>query len=417
MFGLIDGNSFYVSCERAFNPRLIGKPVVVLSNNDGCCVARSDEAKALGIKMGEVWHLAKRKPELKNVIAASSNYALYGDMSRRVFEVLTDEFQHVEPYSIDEMFLELPNDDPGIVDHCRRVRDRVRTEAKIPTCVGIGPTKTLAKLANKRAKTEKSMRGVCDMSDAKIRAEAFEAMDISDIWGIGRASVTKLNNMGIFTVQQFTALPSGAVRKLMTVTGQRTHAELLGLSCMPMSEATPDKKTVSVTRMFGRPVETWTDMREALAAHALRAAEKCRKHGLVASGMQVFMHTHAHDGSPWYNGQRAFPIEPTADSFAIISQATAAGRSVWKQGPRYAKAGVILLDLKAEADVPRDLLPTVDPIKSEKLMTALDGLNSKYGRGMVKPGGISKTTAWSTRAANLSPRYTTRISELMEVRA
>jgi DNA polymerase V len=398
MFGLIDGNNFYVSCERAFDPTLIGKPVIVLSNNDGCAIARSAEAKALGVK---------------GIIAKSSNYALYGDMSRRVFEVLSENFQRVEPYSIDEMFLDLT--EFARVDYCRRVRDRVRQVTKIPTCIGIGPTKTLAKLANKHAKGGPT--GVSDFSDLDIRREAFATMPIDEIWGVGRANQTKLNDLGIFTVEQFASLPSPSVRKLMTVTGQRTHAELNGVSCLPLTLAPDQKQTAAVTRMFGRPVETWTDMREALAAHGARAAEKCRKHGLVANAMQVFFHTHPHNGDPWYHGQRSFEIEPTADSFAIIGRAVAAGRSMWKPDTRYAKAGVILLDLQAEADAPRDLLPTVDPIKSEKLMAALDAVNAKFGRGTLRPGGIRQTTPWSTRANNRSPRYTTRFSDLMEVRA
>jgi len=198
MFGLIDGSNFYVSCERAFNPTLNGKPVIVLSNNDGCAIARSAEAKALGIKMGEVWHFSKRKPEYRDVIAKSSNYALYGDMSRRVFEVLSDHFARVEPYSIDEMFLDLTAF--ARVDYCRRVRERVRQITKIPTCVGIGPTKTLAKLANKHAKMA---TGVSDFSDIDTRREAFATMPIDEIWGVGRANQTKLNDLGIFTVEQF----------------------------------------------------------------------------------------------------------------------------------------------------------------------------------------------------------------------
>lgn len=415
MFGLIDGNSFYVACERAFDPRLVGKPVIVLSNNDGCAIARSDEAKALGVKMGEVWHLSKRKPDFRSVIAKSSNYALYGDMSRRMFEVLTEEFSRVEPYSIDEMFVDLTAF--ARTDYCRRVRARVRREVKIPTCVGIGPTKTLAKLANKRAKREKSLGGVCDLSDETARHEAFRAMPISEVWGVGGASQTKLNALGVFTVEEFAAMPSSAVRKLMTVVGQRTHAELNGEPCMEMTLAPSEKQTVSVTRMFGRPVETWNDMREALAAHSARAAEKVRKHGLVATGVQVFIHTHPHSGEPWYHGQRAFGIEPTSNSFAIIRQVMAAGRAIWRPGLRYAKAGVILLDLKEVQDLPRDLLPTIDPVRSERLMSALDGLNARFGRGTVRPGGIRQITTWSTRASNVSPRYTTRISDLMEVRA
>lgn len=203
----------------------------------------------------------------------------------------------------------------------------------------------------------------------------------------------------------------------MTVTGQRTHAELNGVSCMPLALAPAKKQTASVTRMFGRPVETWEDMREALAAHASRAAEKCRIHGLAATAMQVFCHTNPHSGEPWYNGQRSFEIEPTNDSFSIIRQAVGAGRSMWRPGLRYAKCGVILLDLEAESEATADLLPTIDPARSEKLMAALDCVNARFGRGTLRPGGISKATNWCTRADNRSPRYTTSFSDLMEALA
>ena len=415
MFGLIDGNNFYVSCERAFDPRLIGVPVVGLSNNDGCAIARSAEAKALGVKMGEVWHLSKHRPEFRSIIAKSSNYALYGDMSRRVYEVLTGSFARAEPYSIDEMFLDLTQF--ARVDYCRRVRDQVRQVTKIPTCIGIGPTKTLAKLANKRAKKVTAMGGVCDFSDETARREAFHEMPIDEIWGVGGASETKLNNAGIFTVEQFAALPSGSVRKMMTVTGQRTHAELNGVSCMPLTMAPSQRKCVSVTRMFGHPVETWEDMREALATHAARAAEKARRHGLAATAMQVFIHTNPHSSEPFYNAQRSFEIEATNDSIALIRQAVAAGRSMWRPGLKYAKAGVILPDLHLAADAPRDLLPTKDPVKAEKLMTALDALNQRFGRGTIRLGGVRPKTTWSTRASNRSPAYTTRIGDLLVVHA
>lgn len=359
-----------------------------------------------------MWHLSRRKPEYRDVIARSSNYALYGDMSRRVFEVLSDHFARVEPYSIDEMFLDLTAF--ARVDYCRRVRERVRRVTKIPTCIGIGPTKTLAKLANKHAKTA---TGVSDFSDLDVRREAFASMPISEIWGVGRAHQARLSDLGVVTVEQFAALPSASVRKLMTVTGQRTHAELNGLSCLPLTLAPQQRQTVAVTRMFGRLVETWAEMREALAAHAGRAAEKCRRQGLVAQGMQVFFHTHPHNGDPWHHGQRSFEIEPTSDSLALIGQAVAAGRAMWRAERRYAKCGVILLDLQSAAEAPRDLLPTGDPERSEKLMLALDAVNARFGRGTLRPGGIGKVTPWSTRANHRSPRYTTRLSDLMEVQA
>ncbi len=415
MFGLVDGNNFYVSCERAFDPTLIGKPVIVLSNNDGCAIARSAEAKALGIKMGEVWHLSRRRPEFRGVIAKSSNYALYGDMSRRVFEVLSMNFARVEPYSIDEMFVDLTAF--ARADYCRRVRAQVRQITKIPTCIGIGPTKTLAKLANKYAKSAADLDGVADFSVDALRRKAFDEMPVDEIWGVGRAAQAKLNGLGVFTVAQFAALPSASVRKLMTVTGQRTHAELNGVSCLPLSLAPSQRKTVSVTRAFGRPVETWVDMREALAAHASRAAEKVRQHGLEACAVQVFFHTNPHDDAPFFNAQRSFEIEPTADSLALIRHVTTAARSMWRPGLKYAKAGVILPDLVLASSAPRDLVPSGDHEKSEKLMTALDSLNARFGRGTVKPGAIRQAPPWAARANNLSPRYTTRLEDLMVVHA
>ena len=226
MFALIDGNSFYCSCERAFDPTLRGKPVVVLSNNDGCVIARTQEAKDLGVKMGDPWHLVAKKPELKPVIVKSSNYVLYGDMSRRMYAVLVDLVPDVDPYSIDEMFLDLRGLPGDLAARAAEIRTAVRRIAKIPTCVGIGPTKTLAKLANKVAKGDRNGPGVTDLSRPETRAKLFPGLDLSDVWGIGRASMEKLAAQGVRSVADFVALPQDAVRKTLTVTGQRTHAEL-----------------------------------------------------------------------------------------------------------------------------------------------------------------------------------------------
>ncbi len=234
MFALIDGNSFYCSCERAFDPRLRGKPIVVLSNNDGCIIARTQEAKDLGLKMGEPWHIASKRPGLKSVVWMSSNYALYGDMSRRMYEVLVERALAVEPYSIDEMFIDFA----GIADTAglaADIRDHVRRVAKIPTCVGIGPTKTIAKLANKVAKAYRTGIGVCDFSASDARLAAYPTIDISDVWGIGPASAVKLRKRGVNTVADFLAVPKEEIRGLLTVIGARTHAELNGISCIPFS--------------------------------------------------------------------------------------------------------------------------------------------------------------------------------------
>jgi len=416
MFGLIDGNSFYCSCERAFNPALRGKPLVVLSNNDGCVIARTQEAKDLGLKMGDAWHLVRQKPELRDVEWRSSNYALYGDMSRRMYEVLLELVPLVEPYSIDEMFLDLTGLPGDMTARCIAMRDAVRRIAKIPTCVGIGPTKTIAKLANRIAKGDRAGSGVCNLSSADVRASAYEKVLIGDLWGIGRASVGKLGALGIDTIAQFVALPPDRVRDLLTVTGLRTHAELRGISCMPLSLIPPAKKSLAHTRSFGEAVTDWDAMREAVGIYTVRAAEKLRRHGLMASAMQVFMRTNEFNNDSKYANSVTVPIETTADTFALVDAATKAAFRLWRDGFRYAKAGVIFIDLYPTAAVPASLFPSRDPEHSARLMTAMDSINRRFGRDAVWPGGVKPEARWQMRRARLSPCYTTRFDQILEAR-
>ena len=317
MFALIDGNSFYCSCERAFDPRLRGKPIVVLSNNDGCIIARTQEAKDLGLKMGEPWHIASKRAGLKSVVWMSSNYALYGDMSRRMYEVLVERAPAVEPYSIDEMFMDFAGI-PDMATLAADIRDHVRRVAKIPTCVGIGPTKTIAKLANKVAKAYRTGVGVCDFSNSDARLAAYPTIDISDVWGIGPASAAKLRKRGVNSVADFLAVPKEEIRGLMTVVGARTHAELNGISCIPFSETPATRKSLAVTRSFGRAVTDWPEMEQAIASYATRAGEKLRRHGLIASAMQVFVRTNEFNHDPKYANQSTFGIEPTMDTLMLI---------------------------------------------------------------------------------------------------
>jgi DNA polymerase V len=344
MFALIDGNSFYCSCERAFDPTLRDKPVVVLSNNDGCVIARTNEAKDLGLKMGDPYHLAAKRPELKPVIWKSSNYVLYGDMSRRMYDVLAEQVPRVEPYSIDEMLLDFAGMPGDLAAMSADLRASVRRIAKIPTCVGIGPTKTVAKLANKLAKGDRAGCGVLDLSSPEIRDRLYPDIPIGEVWGMGRASVSKLQKMGVETVGAFAAMNSDLVRDMLTVTGQRTHAELRGVSCVPFGEAPASRKSIACTRSFGRAVTDWSEMREAVTAYATRAAEKLRRFGLKAGAMQVFMRTNEFNKDPWYSNQSTFEIEETADSLALIASANRAARSLWRDGYRYAKAGIVLVD-------------------------------------------------------------------------
>lgn len=417
-FALIDGNSFYCSCERAFNPKLAGKPLVVLSNNDGCVIARSNEAKDLGLKMGDPWHIASKRPEYRDVLWQSSNYVLYGDMSRRMYDLLCAHVPRVEPYSIDEMFLDLDGMDIDPVMFSTEVRAAVRKAAKIPTCVGIGPTKTIAKLANKLAKADRTGSGVLDLSDGEQRSAIYSSAGLSHVWGLGRASIAKLANLDAHTVADFVALRSEVVRDALTVTGQRTHAELRGISCHPFGALPGARKSIACTRSFGEAVIEWSDMREAVATYASRAAEKLRRYGLKAGAMQVFMRTNEFNADPKYFNQATIEVEPTADSRDIIIAATRTAESLWRGGYRYFKAGIILIDLYAPQELPvRNLFPSRDPVRSKSLMVALDAINGRFGRETVNAGGLVERPRWAMRRRNLSPCYTTRLSDLLEVRA
>ena len=415
VFGLIDGNSFYCSAERAFAPELRGVPLVVLSNNDGCAIARTAEAKALGIKMGEPWHLAQRRPECKAIEWRSSNYPLYGDMSRRMYEILAANVPQVEPYSIDEMFLDLTGL-PDIEGFCRRLRDDVRRLAKIPTCIGIGPTKTIAKLANRIAKDEFTLRGVCDLRDDAMRAAYYAELPVSMVWGIGGKTVEKLNRLGITSIADFVALEPQQVRDILTVTGARVQAELRGQSCLPLTLMPPPRQAIAVTRSFGRQVTSWGELREAVATFATRAAEKLRGEGLEAGHLSVFAHTNPHNGDDWYSGSRAAQIEPTADTLALIGEAGRLLRAFWRPGFRYFKAGIMLSEL-ARARQQGGMFSTRDAVKSTRVMAALDAVNVRFGSGTLRPAATGRIKAWAGRQARHSPRYTTRAEEMLIAKA
>ena len=417
MLGLIDANNFYCSCERAFDPRLRGKPLVVLSNNDGCVISRSNEAKDLGLKMAEPWHLVKDRPALRDVTWMSSNYALYGDMSRRVYQVLCGRVASVEPYSIDEMFLDLSGvREPE--DLAKRLRQDVLRATKIPTCVGIGPTKTIAKLANAISKMDRAGSGVCDLSSPDRRAAAYQSVTIDKVWGLGPSSVKKLARENVNTVADFVALPDDQVRQMLTVVGLRTQWELRGISCQTTLPFVSARKSLAVTRSFGLPVEDWAEMEQAVASYATRAAEKLRRHGLAASAMQVFLHTNKFKpNEPFYANHGTIELEASADTFQLAGCAVRTAKRLWRDGYRYAKAGVVLLDLAPQAMAPLQLLPGLDQEKSSALMKALDRVNQRHGRGTLRPAFIAERPAWGMRRQKLSPAFTTSFEEILRVSA
>ncbi|MDX5929323.1 Y-family DNA polymerase [Acidiphilium acidophilum] len=413
LYGLIDGNSFYCSCEQAFDPALRDKPVVVLSNNDGCVIARSALAKAVGIKMGDPWHLIRRRPELSEVVAKSSNYSHYGDLSRRVFEILGAHVQRLEPYSIDETFLDLAPVTGDLMEFCQMLRGAVRQIAKIPTCVGVGPSKTIAKAANKLAKSRPELNGVCDLRDEATRVALYQDLGIGEVWGIGGKTAEKLAARGVRTVADFLRLDPRKVRDMMSVVGARVQAELRDVSCLPLSLMAPQRKGIAVTRSFGMPITDWWTMREAVASYATRAGEKLREHGLLASTMTVLLHTNPHNGDPWYSNQHSARIEATNDTTSLIGEAIRMLEPMWRAGFRYSKAGIMLGELIDAGSQPMSLFPTKDPVRSARAMAALDAVNGRFGRDTLRPlaTGISRT--WTAKAMNLSPRYTTRVGEIL----
>jgi DNA polymerase V len=417
VFALCDANNFYCSCERAFDPTLRGVPVVVLSNNDGCVIARSQESKDLGIKMGDPWFRIEKSAVAKGVRCFSSNYVLYGDMSRRIHHVLERFSPRVEPYSIDEMFLDLDGLPVDLVAHCRDMRGTVRRETKIPTCVGIGETKTKAKLANYLAKKRPVFNGVCDLRSADDCAALYPTIPLEEVWGIGGASARKLNALGLQTVADLVTVNLQQARDVLTVTGARVVMELQGTPCLSLSLLAPQRRGLAVTRTFGAAVLTWEEMAQAISTYATRAGEKLRQHGLLATSMTVFIQTNRFVPGDYYGNAASFRIEPTQDTFSLIADALRGTRSIWRPGWRYWKAGVMLNELIDAPTAPAQMFPTRDPVLSAKVMQTMDSLNQRFGRGCIRPAVSGVERRWVAKAIFLSKRYTTRLEELMEATA
>lgn len=416
-YALSDGNSFYCSCERVFDPSLIGRPVVVLSNNDGCVVARTPEAKALGIPMGAPWFQIRDAYLKAGGKVRSSNYALYGDMSRRVNSVYETFAKSVEVYSIDESFLDL-SDAPDPVALCRTMQSQVLQWTGIPTCVGLGPTRTLAKAANHLAKKRPEFGGVCDLSDADERARLLATIEIGDVWGVGRALTARLRGHGVTNAAELAALPPKSARRIMTVTGERLVLELQGVRCLDLDEAPPSRQGIAVTRSFGRAVQTRAELLEAVRTHAVRAAEKLRRYERLAPSIKVFFHTSRHRDGPQRSvgGQEDFP-SPTSDTLALSASAGRIAARLWADGFVYAKAGVMLDGLVSPGDASADLLSVTDP-RRDQLMKALDGLNARWGRETIGPAGSGYLRrSWGLKQEQRSPRFTTRLDETPVARA
>lgn len=417
---LIDGNSFYCSCERVFDPKLEKRPVIVLSNNDGCAVARTSEAKALGIKMGHPMFQIRDLCRANNVAVFSSNYALYGDMSRRMNSVYQGFSPDIEIYSIDESFLDVtyvrPDDRTAWASDLRAT---TRQWTGIPTCVGIGPTKALAKLANKAAKGLAA--GVLDLTDEIVRAEVMSKFPIGDVWGIGRASQEKLAHLGIEFAGQLRDMDPKLARQLMTVVGEKTILELQGIPCIALESVAPQRQGCAVTRSFGERVTIKGAMEQAVAGYATRLGEKLRRHGLATDHVTVFMHTSPFANDPQRSVCMTVDIpETTNDSLQLIKAARRAVDALWRDGFRYSKAGIITQDLMPPAERQVALFDNLDHERAAKVMAAMDEANRRWGRATVVPaavmGGPKKSQTFTTKFDTRSPRFTTRWDELPFVR-
>ena len=415
-----DSANFYVSAERLFDPTLARAPVIVLSNNDGCAVARSEQAKALGIGMGAPLHLIRDVVEAHGVRVLSSNYSLYGDLSRRIVEVYQDFTPSVEVYSIDECFLDLGGLGPPEA-HARTMREAVRRRVGIPVRVGIAPTKTLAKCANELAKKNPVFDGVLDLTDEAVARWLLPKVPVGDLWGVGHRTEAKLRTLGVATAADLRDMPLRRARMVGTVTLERLVLELQGEPCLSLEEVEPQRKGLAVTRSAGRPMVGFDTVFEALSAHATRAAEKLRAHGLVAGVLTVFFHTNPHKReAPQRSVSRTMRLVPmSADTLDLVAASRRGAEAAWpRRGAErfaYTKAGVILDDLLPEAERPRTLFDAPRP-GSDALMAALDAVNRRHGRKTLVLASEGFERSWALRADHRSPRYTTRLGELPEVR-
>jgi DNA polymerase V len=418
MFALLDCNNFYVSCERLFQPVLLGKPVVVLSNNDGCVIARSDEAKALGIPMGlpafKLTDLVKKH----SIEVYSSNYTLYGDLSTRVMTTLAQWAPAVEVYSIDEAFLDLTGlSTADLTGYGHTMRATIQQWTGIPVSIGIAPTKTLAKLANRLAKRSPEAQGVVALTVTSEIDATLACTQVEDIWGIGPGYTRRLKAHDIRTALQLRDANDRWIRQYLGVVGQRIVWELHGISCLPLELCPPPKQSLRVSRSFGRPITTLSNMREAVATYMTRAAEKLRRHGVTAGIVTVFLMTNRFTDEPQYSNSVTLPLPvATQDTAELIRYALQGVEQIYREGYRYQKAGVILTALVPAKQVQTHLFDQHDRDRSQKLMAAIDTINAEWGSGTIRYAAMGLRPAWIMRCARRSPRYTTRWQELVVVR-
>jgi DNA polymerase V len=440
MYALIDGNNFYVSCERVFRPSLQGRPVVVLSNNDGCAIARSNEAKDLGIRMGHPWHQIRHLEEEAGLIALSANFELYGDMSDRMMSLAAGLGPEQEIYSIDESLISLDGVKGDLVARARAVRARILNWTGIPCGIGIGPTKTLAKLANHIAKTAERKPGsyparfaqVCDLTSATdLEHEALlQATDVGEVWGVGGRIGAQLRDLGVKTVWDLARMDPQVVRQRWSVVLERTVQELKGVSCIQLDDVPPPKQQIACTRSFGTAVRDLASLKEAVSEFAGRAAEKLRSQNSLAGEVLVFIRTSPFRKVPQYSRSHVQPlVRPSADTRQIVGAALEGLGKIFRPGFDYAKAGVMLMDISSASQVqtelgfddPEQTLPSTPQRDPQRLMAALDAVNQRWGKHTMKLGSNRLNPqvprGWVMKQERRTPRYTTLWEEMPLVRA
>jgi DNA polymerase V len=418
MIALVDCNNFYVSCERVFNPALNGKPVVVLSNNDGCIISRSNEAKALGIKMAQPAFKIADLIEKNQVAVFSSNYTLYGDMSQRVMTTLAGFTPEIEIYSIDEAFLNLAGIPNNLEDYARTIRQTVLKNTGMPVSVGIGPTKVLAKIANHCAKKRPETNGVMVLDSSDKIGATLRSIEVEDVWGIGRQYATMLRSFKIKTAWDFTQMPDSWVKKKMTIVGLRIKKELEGEPCLEMELLPAAKKAICTSRSFGELQTDLEPLKEAVANFASSCAAKLRQQKTCAQKVMVFIHTNSfnpNDAQYAQNIVYKLPVA-TSSSIELIKYSLALLDLIYKEGYRYKKAGVIVSDIVPETRVQCSLFDCTDRAKQDALMHVMDKINARFGSNAVKIATLGNGVRWKLRQEKLSPSYTTRWNDIITIK-
>lgn len=418
MFALIDCNNFYASCERVFQPKLNNKPIVVLSNNDGCVVARSDEAKALGIKMGVPVFEIKELVEKNNVNVFSSNYTLYGDLSDRVMKTIMEFSPLVEIYSIDEIFVDLSGFD-NLEEYCAKIKETVKQYTGIPVSIGVAETKTLAKIANRYAKKYlKKSTGVFIIDSEEKRINALESTDIEDVWGVGRRYAKRLKELKIDNALVLSRQNENLIKSMMSVVGLRLLYELNSKSCLPLELVTEPKKNICTSRSFSEKLKDYEPISQAVSNFAATCAYKLRKQASVCNHVHVFILTNYFNKNDKQYSNAITVTLPVGsnDSRVLIKYALIALKKIYKQGYRFKKAGVVVSSIVPEAQVQLGLFDVANDEKGKAIMKTIDKLNYKIGKNKVKLAAQGFDRRWKMKNERLSNRYTTRFDELLIIK-